>query len=126
MSENTNGDQAGKPPSFDRTGTGLYSPMSVPCFQSAMLTGTGLASACALGYYAFTRKFHGPLAVGVFTLGSVMKWFTCQSQLEAKRNDMEQLSVMQTFYEQKMKEAYVQQMRKKAEEERNAKNNAAS
>ncbi len=88
--------------------------MSVPCFQSAMLTGTGLASACALGYYAFTRaahiaffffflphlfshphllhlflahfvqhrgwynagRFHGPLAVGVFTLGSVMKWYT--------------------------------------------------
>ncbi len=32
--------------------------MSVPCFQSAMLTGTGLASACALGYYAFTRAAH--------------------------------------------------------------------
>ena len=36
---------------------------------------------------------------------------------------MEQLSIMQTFYEQKMKEAYVQQLRKKAEEERNTKNN---
>jgi hypothetical protein len=33
---------------------------------------------------------------------------------------MEQLTIMQSFYEQKMKEAYVQKMRQKAEEKKQA------